>query len=133
MRKYCNEYFCTIKSTERVNYSGRDLDSRIFYAAEVTYRLTRKSRTPNPCGETNSKIAFESCRRFRQVSPSAFEAEVRPVACLFATVGKRTEVRKRNSEKSARRKEEGRKEGEEGEKEESPSNRCKNAGNRRKS
>lgn len=74
-------------------------------------RASSKVANPENCGETNSKIAFESCRRFRQVSPSAFETEVRPVACLFATVREQTEVRKRSRQgigmKGGRRKRRG--------------------------
>lgn len=60
------------------------------FAGEVTVPASPKIADPENCGETNSKIAFESCRRFRQVSPSELEIEVR--ACLFATVEKRPKL-----------------------------------------
>jgi len=64
-----------------------------FMSVEMKLRSGQpESRGPRKLRWTNSKIAFVSCRRFRQVSPSEFKPEVRPAACLFATAGKRSKL-----------------------------------------
>lgn len=57
------------------------------------------SRIPKTAVERIQKLHLKVIERFRQVAPSAFETEVRPAACLFATEGKRPKL---ESEKSLR-------------------------------
>lgn len=72
------------------------------FADEVT---RPKIADPENYAETNSKIAFESCWRFRQVSPSEPEIEVWACSLFVCDSKRRAEVKKGSGKESLRSRE----------------------------